>query len=98
MYGLNGEIQLNIKKKMDYKFLDKVVIQLVRETEIDHERELIRYPFPPFQTPPFYSLSAFSSYRSPFTKHCNEVYGLNIEEIEYVWNEYREIVKDKINE
>jgi hypothetical protein len=96
MYGLNGEIQLNIKKKMDYKFLDKVVIQLVRETEIDHERELIRYPFPPFQTPPFYSLSAFSSYRSPFTKHCNEVYGLNIDEIEYVWNEYREIVEDKI--
>jgi hypothetical protein len=81
---------------MDYKFLDKVVIQLVRETEIDHERELIRYPFPPFQTPPFYSLSAFSSYRSPFTKHCNEVYGLNIDEIEYVWNEYREIVEDKI--
>ena len=81
---------------MDYKFLDKVVIQLVRETEIDHEWGRLYTPFPPFQTPPFYSLSAFSSYRSPFTKHCNEVYGLNIEEIEYVWNEYREIVEDKI--
>ena len=87
---------------MDYKFLNKVVGQLVRETRMDHEEERLYtpfysyIPFPPFQTPPFYSLSAFSSYRSPFTKHCNEVYGLNIEEIEYVWNEYREIVGDKI--
>ena len=91
---------------MDYKYLHKVVDQLVNETRMDHEEERLYTPFysyiplpPPFTSPlpPFYSLSAFSSYRSPFTKHCNEVYGLNIEEIEYVWNEYREIVKDKIN-
>ena len=81
---------------MDYKFLNKVLGQIVSETTIDYDKETIRTPFPPFQTPPFYSLSAFSSYRSPFTKHCNEVYGLNIEEIEYVWNEYREIIIDKI--
>ena len=82
---------------MDYKFLDKVLDQIVSETEMDYEKEraytpFYSYiPFPPFQTPPFYSLSAFSSYRSPFTKHCKEVYGLNIQEIEYVWNNYREI-------
>ena len=76
---------------MDKRFLDKVVDMIVSETEIDYEKERAYTPFYSFI--PYYSLS---SYRSPFTKHCNEVYGLNIEEIEYVWNEYREIVGDKI--
>jgi hypothetical protein len=38
--------------------------------------------------PPIYTL---------FEQHCRDVYGLNEEEIEYVWNEYRDIIKDKIN-
>ena len=81
---------------MDYKFLNKVLGQIVSETTIDYDKETIRTPFPPFHIPLFILSYAFSSYRSPFTKHCNEVYGLNIEEIEYVWNEYREIIIDKI--
>jgi hypothetical protein len=98
MYGLNGEIQLNIKKKMDYKFLDKVVIQIVRETEIDHERELIRYPYGSPHHLLYHSL-LISHLLSlfPFIKHCEDVYGLNEQEIDYVWEEYREIIKDKIN-
>ena len=87
---------------MDYKFLNKVVGQLVRETRMDHEEERLYtpfysyIPFPPFPVRLYRLSFLLSSYRSPFTKHCNEVYGLNIEEIEYVWNEYREIVEDKI--
>ena len=29
-------------------------------------------------------------------KHCRDVYGLNDDEIEYVWKEYKQIIKDKI--
>ena len=71
---------------MDYKFLDKVLDQIVSETEMDYEKERAYTPF--YSYIPYYSIS---SYRSPFTKHCKEVYGLNIQEIEYVWNNYREI-------
>ena len=84
---------------MDKRFLNKVVDQIVSETMVDYDEERLYTPFSPFpltSLPPFYSLSAFSSYRSPFTKHCNEIYGLNIEEIEYVWNEYKHIIKDML--
>ena len=76
---------------MDYKFLHKVLDQIVRETEMDYEKERAYTPF--YSYIPYYSLS---SYRSPFNKHCKEVYGLNDDEVKYVWKEYREIVKDKI--
>jgi hypothetical protein len=82
---------------MDYKFLDKVVDQIVRETRIDYDKERLHTP----------SLLPFSSFSSPlflrrfpplsFIIHCGEVYGLNKEEVGYVWKEYRKIIKDKIN-
>ena len=82
---------------MDNKFLNKVLDQIVSETTIDYRgRGKIFTPFLPHHYPTHFSFH-FSSYRSHFTKHCNEVYGLNIEEIEYVWEEYKEIIKDKVN-
>jgi hypothetical protein len=81
---------------MDYKFLNKVVNQIVSETRIDYDMEEIQFPFPPLLLPS----SLFSSFllHSPslFSNHCKTVYGLNEEETEYVWKEYREIIKDKI--
>ena len=83
---------------MNYKFLDKVLDQIVSETEIDHERELIRYPYTHNLTsllnpiPLLYSHYLFS----PFIKHCEDVYGLNEQEIDYVWGEYKDIINDKI--
>ena len=83
---------------MDYKFLDKVLDQLVSETKIDYRgRGKIFTPFFPNPSTHHTLSFHFSTYRSHFTKHCNEVYGLNIEEIEYVWEEYKEIIKDKLN-
>ena len=80
---------------MDKRFLDKVVDQIVSETMVDYEKERAYTPF--YSYIPYYSLSSFFyHYRSSFTKHCNNVYGLNIQEIEYVWEEYRRIIKDKI--
>jgi hypothetical protein len=80
---------------MDYKFLQKVVDQIISETMIDYGRKVIETPFRS------YSFSALSSslFRSfpLFPIHCKEVYGLNEDEIEYVWKVYRGIIKDKID-
>jgi hypothetical protein len=82
---------------MDYKFLDKVLDHIVRETRIDYNERTI---FLPFSFSPFsyscYSLQLLLLF-SPFSKHCKEVYGLNKGEIEYVWDEYKKIIKEKLN-
>jgi hypothetical protein len=82
---------------MDNRFLDKVVDQIVSETTIDYEKERF---LPPSST------STFSSFHiSRFTPlapypffiiHCEEVYGLNKDEVKYVWDKYRHIIKDKL--
>ena len=75
---------------MDYKFLDKVIDQIVSETTIDYDKGRIYTPFPS-------SFKFFiSSYLLSFIKHCEDVYGLNEQEIDYVWNEYKDIINDKI--
>tara|TARA_R110000822_G_C14942465_1_gene453882 strand:+ start:273 stop:530 length:258 start_codon:yes stop_codon:yes gene_type:complete len=81
---------------MDYKFLNKVVDQIVRETEIDYDMEEIQFPFSNLSVLLFLSFSSRSFIFRLFTKHCRDVYGLNEEETMYVWKEYREIIKDKI--
>ena len=86
---------------MDYKYLDKVIDQIVSETIIyhDHDNERVNFPFTSQRT--FQVSLSLSILSSPsffyFIKHCKEVYGLNDEEIEYVWKEYKDIIKDKIN-
>lgn len=77
---------------MDKNYLDKVVSQIVSETTIDGK---VHTPYPPFRS----TYYAFFVYSPPdtFFNHCKEVYGLNEEETKYVWNNYRDIVKDKID-
>ena len=80
---------------MDKKFLDKVVDQIVRETRIDYDEGRI---YTPFQKPYSFSLYPFLLFSfKTFYRHCEEVYGLNYDETEYVWEEYKEIIRDKIN-
>ncbi len=78
---------------MDKRFLHKVVGQLIRETEIDRYKKKVYFPFDPylhFSSFMFSSLLHFSSPTpSSFYKHCRDIYGLNEEEIKYVWNEYK---------
>ena len=88
---------------MDYKFLHKVLDQIVRETRVDYSMEEIQFPFSTSSFSPLVlsSSSIFSFFSlSPlpflFTKHCEDVYGLNEEETEYVWEEYKQIIKDKL--
>jgi hypothetical protein len=76
---------------MDNNFLDKVLDQIVSETIIDHDRyNRITYPFDiifprPFLSPPY-----------QFYGHCMNVYGLNEDEVKYVWDEYKRIIENKI--
>ena len=84
---------------MDKKFLNKVIDQIVRETRIDYEKGEIEFPFFSSSSPSSLFFSFFLSSISPpapFSKHCKNVYGLNDDEIEYVWKVYEHIVKDKI--
>ncbi len=83
---------------MDKRFLDKVVGQLVRETRMDYDEGRI---YTPFQKPFSFSLFPPSHFLlfsfNTFYRHCEEVYGLNYDETEYVWEEYKEIIRDKVN-
>jgi|TARA_R110000751_G_scaffold24014_1_gene65787 hypothetical protein len=86
---------------MDKRFLNKVVSQILSETRIDYEKGEIEFPFSyPHLSSPFPSFHSFfsspSQFLSFFLKHCKEVYGLNREEWMYVWKEYVQIIKDKI--
>ena len=80
-------------------YLDKVIEYLVRDTKIDYENEKISTPFFRFSHFTFFDIRHFFlSLLSPhyFTSYCKVVYGLTDQEIEYVWKEYKEIIKDKI--
>ena len=88
---------------MDYKFLNKVVDQIISETIMDYDRKVIETPFFTPPSPPLFSFLSFYllapsrlSFRFFFTDHCRDVYGLNDNEVKYVWVEYIQIIKDKI--
>jgi hypothetical protein len=97
---------------MDKKYLNKVLNRLVSETDIDQnydgdEPYIWRNIFAPFSLvsiglqsffPGPISTSRFPPLYILFTQHCEEVYGLNKEETEYVWDEYIQYIKDNIDE
>ena len=87
---------------MENNYLNKVLDQIVRETTIDYENDRIFTPFSPNSLPVSLLLSIVKDWNtSPLLhrllrRHCKEVYGLNDDEIKYVWDEYKTIIKDKI--
>ena len=81
-------------KSNQKKYLDRVTEIIVRETRIDYDMGEIQFPFFPFLL--FSSSPASLIYRSFFTKHCKDTYGLGEEETDYVWDQYRDIIKDKL--
>ena len=86
---------------MGNKFLDKVLDQLVYETRIDYDMGEIQFPFSSLK---LFLFKPSSSHLSPehfqyiFSDHCEDIYGLNEEETDYVWEEYIKIIKDKISQ
>ena len=93
---------------MDKKFLNKVVDQIISETMVNGETERIKTPFRHlsysftlhFQLPWGDSTSGMLQNNvilSSFSRHCKEVYGLDNDEVGYVWDKYVQIIRDKIN-
>ncbi len=85
----------------DKKYIDKILNYLVRGTKIDYVGGIIYLPFPPFWRilssfmPP---ILHFPLPLSPFfSKHCKDTFGLTDDEIEYVWDSYITIIKNKID-
>ena len=69
---------------MNNKFLNKVTEQIISETRVIDDKV-----YTPFS--PFFSFHYFVLYPPLFSfiSHCKEVYSLNEQEIDYVWNEYK---------
>jgi hypothetical protein len=86
-------------KSNQKKYLDKVVGLIVRDTRIDYDQDRIYFPFLPF---PYKSLSSpplTFSFPLPsiyFSDYCKDNYGLTEDEIKYVWDQYKTIIKEKI--
>ena len=78
---------------MDKGFLNKVVDQILRETRINHVKKVVQFPM---YTSPFPLLILRYSFDPPFRYHCEDIYGLNEQEIEYVWEEYKKIINDNL--
>lgn len=78
-------------------FLEKIVKLLVDDTVIDYYNGEMYFNFLP--TPslrgPFRFNSPLFFLRSFFSKYCINTFGLNEEEINYVWGEYRVKLRNK---
>jgi hypothetical protein len=91
--------------KDNKKYIDKVIGSLVRGTKLDYENNRITFPF---YTSSILSISSSSqqylnlshpySLSPSFSTYCKNTFGLTDEEIEYVWNEFKEIILGKINQ
>ena len=86
------------------KYYNYVVEDIVKNTEIDYDQEIIKYPFHllPLFLPlhlPSHSLYSHLLLPSliPFANHVRKVYGAHSEEIEIMWDMYRERIQSLIN-
>jgi hypothetical protein len=89
------------------KYLDKVVELFVSDTMIDRYRKEVHYPFESgsYSSYPYVApyMSFSPSYQTStrgltFSDYCEDMYGLNDWEKEYVWEEYRKIIIDKLRD
>jgi len=79
---------------MNNKFLDKVCDQIISETRIIDDKVYTLFsPFPFSYSPsplPSSPSTSFLYFFFDFLSHCKEVYSLNKEETDYVWEKYKE--------
>lgn len=81
------------------KYLDKVIGYIVKNTKIDYEKELIVFPplSSPFNSTLFY-ITSKNDAKCPvfFSSYCINTFGLTKEETNYVFIQWRAIMRDKI--
>ena len=88
----------------DKKYLDKVLGYMVKGTKIDYENKEVNTPFSlylfTFSLNPlnliFPPPTSILSLHLSFSSYCRNYFGLTKDEIRYIWKEYRNIIKDKI--
>jgi len=82
------------------KYLPKVLDQIVNETIIDYDDEIVHFPFSShhFSLSLYFSTlpSLLPSLIRDFEKHCFNIYGLNVYEISNIWKQYKKIIEYKI--
>jgi hypothetical protein len=84
------------------RYIEHIINDLVRDTRIDKRMDRIYFPFLFYPLPPSKILILTTSPTSSrsillhFSDYCKENYGLTKEEIDYVWDQYKSIIKDKI--
>ena len=85
---------------MDYRFLNKVVEQIMSETTIDYDRKIVSNSSIALYLKFTNLLGSFfsASYTYGFMIQCMDVYGLNEEELEYVWRIYKDSIIYKVKE
>ena len=83
----------NLKNEKQKKYLDKVVEQLLRETDIDYEKRRINYPFFENTT---YSFQYTLPFSGPFIRYCESIFPLSNNEMRYVYEMYVGILDSKI--
>ena len=69
------------------KYYDYVVEDIISNTEIDYDQETITLPSPSF---PSFSFSHHLYHPLSFSKYVKARYGAHDEEINIIWNQYRE--------
>jgi len=85
---------------MNEEFLNKVYNQIMSETKIINDKihAPIILPFLIFSLFQLSSPSSLPFIFASFLSHCKNVYCLNKEESEYVWEKYKKELTDIINE
>ena len=99
---INNTITESINESVDRKddYLNRVTQFLVEDTKIDYEKKVVYFTFIG-NTYPFNSIISLSSIPpviNLFSKYCSDIYGLVGKEIEYVWEEYKNIIFDNIKD
>ena len=84
-------------------YLDKVIEHLVKDTNINYDKKSVTLDFLPphkdyFSSPQLFHFSRFNYEHIfyLFSNCCRDIFGLTEDEIGYVWNEYKDIIKNKI--
>ena len=82
------------------RYLDRVVIEIVKDTMLDYENKKIHYPISNYSSWScfirFNHLHSYPFAPFSFSDYCENQFGLTDEEIQYVWKEYKSIILDKI--
>ena len=89
------DIYKKMKTKLE-KYINYVVEDLVKNTRIDYDNKRI---YPPFSSSLFIPFSFFSSHSSiiSFSPYIQKRYGARDEEIQIIWDLYRERIKELID-